>query len=305
MRTKVETITPEAAEHLLASAAGIAQRHISPRRVAMYAGAMKRGQWRITHQSIAIDEDGVLIDGQHRLSAVVVAGVPVQMTVARGVPRTVFDAIDAGVARTAASTLHIAGVADAAATAAAIRLLMTYESVAGTRRIGLSEMRSRITTIDTLNFIHSPRGETLAAALTSARHISASLSRQGMRSWMAAGITLIDESRPDLGLRSEFVEKLESGAMLAEGSPILTLRRWLVSEHGYQRTDRSDRGLFAIGALLKAWNAWLYGKNLSLIRIRPGKENWPLPGRDAEAEELFALAAEAVEEPEPIEIPAP
>ena len=44
-------------------------RYIRDARVLQYRQAMMAGQWRLTHQGIAFDKDGKLIDGQHRLSA--------------------------------------------------------------------------------------------------------------------------------------------------------------------------------------------------------------------------------------------
>ncbi|HEY5050458.1 MAG TPA: hypothetical protein VII50_06125, partial [Acidothermaceae bacterium] len=71
MRSKVQTITPaKAAEWLEANTTN---RPVSRTVVRSFAEAMKRGEWIVTHQGIAFDVSGVLIDGQHRLAAVVEA----------------------------------------------------------------------------------------------------------------------------------------------------------------------------------------------------------------------------------------
>jgi hypothetical protein len=69
---------------------------------------MLNGNWVLTHQGIAISKSGKLIDGQHRLAAVVKANVPVEMMVFSGLddesifaidqsrPRSKFDAIKIG-----------------------------------------------------------------------------------------------------------------------------------------------------------------------------------------------------------------
>lgn len=38
-----------------------------------FAEAMSRGEWMVTHQGIAFSSAGVLVDGQHRLAAVIEA----------------------------------------------------------------------------------------------------------------------------------------------------------------------------------------------------------------------------------------
>jgi hypothetical protein len=71
--------------------------------------AMMRGEWRKTHQGIAFDEDGNLIDGQHRLMAL--AQMPddffIEMLVTTDLPRgEAWDAIDVnGCKRTVSDVL--------------------------------------------------------------------------------------------------------------------------------------------------------------------------------------------------------
>ena len=83
MELTVETITPKQAEKYLQF-----NTHNRPLRnslVMQYAKDMASGNWRLTHQGVAFNCDGTLLDGQHRLSAIVESGATVQMLVARGV----------------------------------------------------------------------------------------------------------------------------------------------------------------------------------------------------------------------------
>jgi hypothetical protein len=268
------------AEAWLAGAHGVPQRAITTRRVTAYASAMTRGQWRVTHQAIAIDPAGVLIDGQHRLAAVVTARKVVRMLVAFDVPRESFDVLDTGQARSSSSILHMAGEADANALAAAARAVLTYQEIDGTRRIPSADVRGMFTARDVLEFVGSERGDVLKANMVPARMIGVACGRNGIRSWVAAALTLIDLTDPLPTTRSMFVERWETGEMLSTGNPILTLRRWLMSEHGYQRSIQAYRGPTGIAAAIRAWNAYSNGHDLALIRIRPGKERWPVVGRD-------------------------
>jgi hypothetical protein len=52
-------------------------RPVNQAHVYRLAREIKAGRWRLTHQGIAFDTDGLLIDGQHRLWAVVEAKLPV------------------------------------------------------------------------------------------------------------------------------------------------------------------------------------------------------------------------------------
>ena len=80
-------------------------RPMRPTVVENYADEMRRGEWHLTHQGIALDIDGNLIDGQHRLAAVIKANVIVPMMVTVNAPRASFVALDGGVKRTLADRL--------------------------------------------------------------------------------------------------------------------------------------------------------------------------------------------------------
>ncbi len=90
----VETITPEMAKAILAGNTG--NRAIRANAVRNMADDMRRGFWRLTHQGIAIAQDGRLLDGQHRLHAILDYGQPVEMMVARNVDPAAFSAMDRG-----------------------------------------------------------------------------------------------------------------------------------------------------------------------------------------------------------------
>lgn len=104
-----EVITPEIAKAMLD--ANIGNRKINKAQVEMLAGAMERGEWRLTHQGIAFYEDGTLADGQHRLQAIIESGVTASFMVARGLPKEEQSvmALDAGKLRTFKDACSISG----------------------------------------------------------------------------------------------------------------------------------------------------------------------------------------------------
>ena len=60
---------------------------------------MRNGDFHTTHQGICFSETGDLIDGQHRLLAIVEAGLAVEIMVTRGMPDDSWHALDIGVKR--------------------------------------------------------------------------------------------------------------------------------------------------------------------------------------------------------------
>ena len=74
-------------------------RKLSSHKVKEYLSEIKSGRWRYTHQGVAFDTEGFLLDGQHRLEAIKEAGIATKSVVAYGVERGEFTIIDRGFPR--------------------------------------------------------------------------------------------------------------------------------------------------------------------------------------------------------------
>lgn len=93
----IETITPIIAKEYLTL--NPHNRKIMMSKVKVLARDMRNGAFKLTHQGIAFDENGNLLDGQHRLSAIVMSDMTLQMVVARGLPRETIRTMDGGTKR--------------------------------------------------------------------------------------------------------------------------------------------------------------------------------------------------------------
>lgn len=123
-------------------------RNLRTRRAERYRDVILSGQWKMTHQGLAIDTRGVLQDGQHRLMGIKMAydalkatqtlrsgdikwdGSPLPMIVFTGVDPANYDAIDEGLLRTAGDVLAAGNVGLTYTTnvASTIRLCMALMS---------------------------------------------------------------------------------------------------------------------------------------------------------------------------------
>ena len=61
-----------------------------------YARAMKRKHWRLTGETIIFSEEGVLLNGQHRLESCIASGESFITMVVYGVPQSAFPQLDQG-----------------------------------------------------------------------------------------------------------------------------------------------------------------------------------------------------------------
>lgn len=105
----------------------VRQRKVSKKHKTDLGQIVRLGHFMLTHQGIAVAEDGYLLDGQHRLWTVLEQGLPIAILVARNVPNEIFPVIDTGKRRTGADALHIMGVQNASAVHATIRCLYWYD----------------------------------------------------------------------------------------------------------------------------------------------------------------------------------
>lgn len=131
MKSTIKEITPQWASKVLETR-NPHNRNVSEPYVKKLARDIQCGSYLLTHQAIAFDTNGDLIDGQHRLHAVVLAQKPVKMLVVSGVEPTAklngssihtFSVIDSGRARRVGQMLQMEGYKYATRIAATARVL--------------------------------------------------------------------------------------------------------------------------------------------------------------------------------------
>lgn len=84
----------------------IDQRSLSAQRITSFIADLKSGNWALTHQAVCFDGEGTLIDGQHRLYAIVQSGIAAKMLVVRNQHASFHDPIDRGAPRSVATILR-------------------------------------------------------------------------------------------------------------------------------------------------------------------------------------------------------
>jgi len=106
--SQVMNITPSMAQRWL-EGANTANRKLSLAYAEKLAEEIRCGRWMLTHEGIAFSPHGVLLDGQHRLQAIVLADKPITMVVWFNISTDALLAINCGKARSIADTLMLAG----------------------------------------------------------------------------------------------------------------------------------------------------------------------------------------------------
>lgn len=122
--TEIVQMTPEMATEILKS--NRSNRYVRDPQVKFHVNNIENGLWRLTHQGVAIDSNGELLDGQHRLKAIELSGKTVPIMVSRGMDPALMEVIDTGARRSPGDVFTIAGVPNASVIAAMVRAVMNY-----------------------------------------------------------------------------------------------------------------------------------------------------------------------------------
>lgn len=258
----VEEITPDLAAEMLAN--NTLNRSLRRQVVAAYARDMTEGRWRFTGSPILFAEDGELLDGQHRLHAIVASGVALDLVVMRGMPVAVRDVVDTGAVRTAGDVVKFHGEANGPALSAAARLILT-EGNTITMKVTNAELIQLIEDDPHLRWVMNEGIKSIYGPLRE-------LITPGVLGYVYWRL-----HRTDPFAAGEFFHRLATGEDLAAGSPILALRRQLGLIAGRAATRGRVYRQQVIVAVITAWNAWRKGETRQTIRVAPRNGRLTIP----------------------------
>lgn len=259
-------VTPEVAQSLLANI-NTSNRPLSPARVRQYADVFKRGQYVFNGESIQVGIDSanrlILLNGQHRLSACVAAGMPFETVLVVGLPTDVFSTIDRGKTRSHSDVLSVAGFKNTHNIQPAARILVAMEA-------GFSPtIRSTMTLItaeDILQYVRANE-ELLMEAHAFAGRISGVAG--GIQSAWIIFYVYAYQQRVKAGFSgeevAEFCKAIETGASLKAMNPALALRQWL-GRGGSKRKGASGKNVVEAATFITTFNKWVEGASLQQIR---------------------------------------
>jgi len=264
---EVVDITPGMAEQMIGH--NTHNRNIRHLDVSGYARDMAAGDWQYTAEPIRFDTNGVLIDGQHRLLAIIESGVTVRALIAYGLEPESQHAVDTGIPRKFHDVLKLRGEANSHTLAAVVAAVGMWER--GFRRLGDGNRSLKLTNPQKLHVLEShPELRAVSTNATRvASHCALPASLIGLCWWLFDAIDSEDTTY--------FFDRLASDTDHAKGDPIYELRR-TAAESKDVRGERSRTWLLAI--TIKAWNAYRNGDKVSLYRYRTGgsrPEQFPEP----------------------------
>jgi hypothetical protein len=267
---QVETISPFTAEQYL-------KRNTNNRTVSkakLYELQTEIGEvgWRLLPDVIAFDTDGVLLNGQHRLTVISKGSRGVPMLVGRGFERTAMDSMDRGKKRNLGDTLSLRGEKYAQALGSVIRGLHQYEKLHSFSPNGGG--RSSATESVLLGYFYDEARPDLAIDLRRAVAQHYGKNVFGISSTDLTIIMYCIEQAHGPDEATAFFSALRLGENLQQDNPVWHLRDRLMKSQQAQasntrRNDLLSRKVTA-ALIIKAFNAWVQGDSVKNLRWRPG-----------------------------------
>lgn len=245
---EIEKIDPAKATDYLEH--NLRNRNLRKRAVELYAEDMREGRWKLNNQAIAFNIAGDLIDGQHRLAAVVESGTPVQMMVMRGLPNETMDVLDTGIRRTTADTIGLMGYSNRAVLASIARLHILYTEQN-------TDLRAQVSTPRQIAWIddHAEAANEAAARATSWKQIT-------KPSVLGTAFMLFAEK--DHGEAMAFFTAMVEMNMRGVGDPRAALMRRLSG----LRADRTRIDQWReLMLFIRTWNAVRAGEKLERVQV--------------------------------------
>lgn len=248
MKAEVVTITPELAQRLLD--ANPRNRAVKNNNLKRVVSDMKTGAWKVNGDTIRVDTDGYLLDGQHRLLAVVASGVSYEGILVTGLAPEVFDTIDQGVKRTPGDILTTHGVKNASAVGSALPLVAEYLSGGRDFETAATRYRSRLRQLydEHSGVSDSFRAATMIGTLAPQRIVVA----------LHYLFSMVSPSKAD-----DFFKAVSTGENMTAGDPPLVLRNRLVDNLG---AKAKLQRWYIMALFIKAWNAYSIGARMKFVR---------------------------------------
>lgn len=265
LQATVEVIDKETAKRYLACSDNI--RAIDLHRVKGYARMMVDGQWDENGEAIKFDREGKLRDGQHRLSAIVLCGLPQPMLVVRGIASD--HNLDRGKSRSISDYLRRYGVPNAVLAAAAIRGAINYNLG---KFNGTSTYEDTVTVDQLVRFREdTPDADKIVSLATRGKQM-------GVATYLGILGLVIASSTTNSDTFYSFMDDIQNSDALPSTDPRWHLHRRMIANKLAKKVKLTGKEKCALTFV--AWNHYIEGREATVNTLRwravgPGAQEFP------------------------------
>lgn len=238
-------------------------RKLSRARVNQYARAMQADRWMQNNDAICLSEDDTLLNGQHRLHAIIQSGCTVRMMVRRNVPKEAMQHMDRQLTRSYTHQLQMRGETHTALLGSTLRLCTalsqgTFPAGSGGNAIGDTDMNI---------FLEKNPEIRMSVEVGSQLHhmVDATPTSIAATHWWIAQVAGHDYP-------AHYLHQLGEPVNVPPESAIHSVRRRLKSARLQKLENRNYMYL-----MVKGWNAYTQNKNLIRPQMAPSDRKFYIP----------------------------
>ncbi len=258
MKITLESITPAKAQEFLKH--NTKNRNLIKTNVTFLANQMKANKWEDTGDTIKFATDGTLLDGQHRLHAIIESKKTYQLYVARGLKSKAFQVIDTGKSRAAKDVLSANGFKNPHLVGSAVSLITVIQKNGVNNSLNSSGK--------VMNYLRRTNDEVLSYALSEPDINEEILYiKAGYKQFKfitiptLAALYHIMARQTSFKAADYFFDKYFAGDSLAKTDPIYILRAQLMQQNPNAKINRREHFAW----IITAWNLYRAGEKTTKI----------------------------------------
>lgn len=264
------TITPTLAENLLNNHNDYVRDFKSPS-IKTLTASMSSNKWQFNGKPIRFDNNGMLVDGIHRLKSIVNSGIVTNFIVVTGLNENTFNTIDVGKSRCNSDILKVSGVNNSKLVSSTIRHLFRYEinknkinnnnDNSNKKYLGYST----ITNINIMELYNSFEGLETSIEYTNSIEKDFKEFKLNRPLFTALHYLCSKTNKEDADY---FFKVLRSGHPTNPNRdvPIITLRNILINDKMDKSNNLSTNDIFKYCSV--AWINYLQHKNIKKIKLK-------------------------------------
>ena len=258
-----QLVTPEIAKNYLLNNDG--NRRVSPPRLLMYCDDILNGRWKEdTGECIKISVTKKVIDGQHRLLAIVKTGIALNLHIALDVNDDVFDVVDTGKSRNATDVFKIANIKFENSIPS---IISTYNILLDNRKFGGQIHKSKTNAMLLEQYYENELFWQNVAKKSHNWYLSfAKILTPSFIGGFFAYFYQLDKNKA-----TDFINQLTTGIAI-ENDVITMLRNKLMQDKMSQRKMPLN---LKMALVIKAWNIFVKNKSIKQLKFDVLREEFP------------------------------
>lgn len=233
--------------------------------VRKYADDIINGLWKSnTFELIMFNEDGELKNGQHRLNAIIKAGIGLNLQIIEGVDDDNFTVIDTGNSRTAGDIFSIKNVLNAKGISTMVKSYMQFKK--GSNNIYKARAFSHAQLLD----FYNSTPEFYQEVYKKSTRLYNAMNRILKPTFIGSLYCLLSDI--NIELADDFIDQLCTGDKMNHNVKLLRKKLYddMTSKAKITHTDK-------IAVIFKTWNYVRRNEVVKILKYDAIKENFPKP----------------------------